>query len=328
MCGERYGWVLGLLLSQVALLATAGGAGRTFENSLGMMFRRLPAGSYRVGPPGREDEDAVLTTGNPAAGRSVEVERPFWLCVHEVRVRDYRAFCKAADRKKPVGELYTVAQHRWRADFEPLGDKVWGAPNLPITCVSYDDALAFCEWLSKKEGRKYRLPTEVEWEYAARAGSDKPLQMWDRFDPLKICGEIATDCPVRANPGDEFAEAEEALDTAEDDDGLGGGGEDLVGAKNGSVRKPYPPNRWGLYHMLGNVQEFVVMTHEPPKMEIPLPCWTRLPGKVNRMLRGGSWLHDSRDCTVYQTNFNCPPYSNCTIGFRVLLESVEDEPRD
>ncbi len=73
--------------------------------------------------------------------------------------------------------------------------------------------------------------------------------------------------------------------------------------------------------MLGNVQEFVVMTHQPaPEEKLPLPGFTILPGKVNRMLRGGSWLHAERDCNVYRALYNCPPYSNCTIGFRVLLE--------
>jgi formylglycine-generating enzyme required for sulfatase activity len=72
--------------------------------------------------------------------------------------------------------------------------------------------------------------------------------------------------------------------------------------------------------MLGNLQEFVTMTRKPPESDVPFPGWTELPGKVNRMLRGGSFIHAARDCTVFQANFNCPPYSNCTIGFRVVLE--------
>ena len=294
-----------------------------FENSLGMHFRKVPVGSYVIGPPQLNKEDAPWVTGNPMAGEKVKITKSFMMCVHEVRVRDYRAFIKDTKHKEPVGEGYVPSEQRWRAEFKPLEDEeIWGKPDTPITCVSYEDALAFCKWISEKEGRKYRLPTEVEWEYAARARSFKPFQLDDQLFPNKVNGALGKDFPIKANPSDEFADAEAGLDDAEDEDdaeddalaGIGGGGAS-------PSDEDYPPNAWGLHHMIGNVQEFVVITRQPPESDVPFPGWTLLEGKVNRMLRGGSWLHQARDCTVFQANYNCPPYSNCTIGFRVLLEN-------
>lgn len=301
-------------------------AEKPFENSLGMIFRLVPAGSFTAGPREAEKEKAPWITGNPAAGETVKFPRPFFLCIHEVRVRDYKAFCEDTERKPPMGELYLPAVQQWREGFNPLEDKVWGDPDLPMTCVTFEDAVAFCEWLSKKEERAYRLPTEVEWEYAARAGGEKPFEPFDRLEPTKINGNLGGDHPVKANPSDEFAEAEAGLEDAEKPEEQEG--EALAGVGGGAASpetRPFPPNAWGLYHMLGNVQEFVAMTRHPKEGDIPHPCWTLLPGKVNRMMRGGSWLNAERDCTVYQANFNCPPYTNCTMGFRLLLE-MKSEP--
>jgi formylglycine-generating enzyme required for sulfatase activity len=308
-----------------ALLLTRLGAEpatkKTFENSLGMAFRLIPAGSYRVGPANLEPEKAPWVTGSPSAGTAARIPKPFYLCAHEVRVRDYRAFMEATERGEPEGELYIPKSYQWKAGFKPLSDETWGKADLPVTCVTYEDAVAFCEWLSRKEGRTYRLPTEVEWEYAARAGSSKPFQWEDQLYPTKINGALANDCPIRANPGDEHADAEAGLEAAEDEDK--GDAATAAGGETPSPDQAYPPNAWGLYHALGNVQEFVALSQQPTESDMPFPGWTMLPGKVNRMLRGGSWVHSARDCTVYQANYNCPPYSNCTIGFRVLLEAGE-----
>ena len=289
------------------------------ENSLGMLFRQVPAGEILVGEPGMPRRRAIYQNGNSAAGLQVSIGKPYWIGVHEVRIRDYRAFCQATRRAEPKGERYDVKRFRWLRDFRPLAhdpltDRYLA---LPITCVTYDDAMAFCQWLSKKEKRTYRLPTEVEWEYAARAGSDKPFQESDAFDVRKINGMLGAGELLPANPQELFFDAEGngQKRPAERKSALGRtrGDADLL--------KRHPPNAWGLFHMLGNAQEFVVMTHEPPDDDLPLPCYTVLPGKVNRMLRGGSWLHDQRDCTVFRANYNCPPYSNITMGFRVVLES-------
>ena len=305
------------LASAASLLHSQESSNGTFENSLGMKFRLVRAGKYLPGPPGMASEEAPWRTGNPSAGTAAKIKAPYYLGVHEVRVRHYHAFMTATGHQEPVGEVYVPKLQRWRGGFKPLSDETWGKPNLPVSCVSYESTLSFCQWLSEREGKVYRLPTEVEWEYAARAGSNKPFQWEDELYPTKLNGALANDGLVRANPWELSGDVEDGLEAADEEDG----GEDLLNVGGGAPSdKPYPPNAWGFFHMLGNVQEFVTMTRQPPQVDVPFPCWTLLPGKTNRMLRGGSWLHDARDCTVYQANYNCPPYSNCTIGFRVVLE--------
>ena len=314
-----------ILFALVLLLCISAVSGaddsNVFVNSLGMTFRRVPAGTYTVGPPGMARNEAVLATGNPRAGEKVGFSKPFYMGAHEVRVRDYRAFCEATGRGEPVGEVYDPRSLRWRSGFQPFRDQKYGRRAAPVTCVSFDDAVAFCAWLSAKERRAYRLPTEVEWEYAARAGGNKPLQAFDRFDPTKINCNLAKDHPIEAKLADQSVQVDANLGQIDKDEGGEAGAALGAMLRGDSRQKEFPPNAWGLYHMLGNVQEFVVMTKKPSAGAVPHPGWTVLPKKVNRMLRGGSWCHGVRDCTVYQCNFNGPPYSNCTIGFRVLLDA-------
>jgi len=317
--------ILALLACALALASPAQAQrppARPFENSMGMVFRLIPAGTFTPGPKGADARAAVRETGNPAAGKPARIERPFWMGAHEVRLRDYQAFCRATGRAEPSGEAYDVKACRWRADFKPLSQQPMTEALLaqPVTCVSFDDAVAFCAWLSKKEGRRYRLPTDVEWEYAARAGSDRAYVLFDRFDIRKVNGNLGEGRLLPANPEEVLMDADPSAREEREPSVLG------AGRTERALLSRYPPNAWGLYHMLGNAQEFVVMTHDPPPDELPLPGWTILPGKTNRMLRGGSWLHDERDCNVFRALFNCPPYSNVTIGFRVLLETEAAPP--
>lgn len=292
--------------------AQQGPAELYYTNSLEMVFHRIPAGTYVVGPAGMARRAAIYETGNPAAGEKAVIKKDFYLSVYETRCRDYYAFCKATGHPLPEGEQYDLKTLRWTGKYRPIkGNEEESATSMamPVTCVSYDDATAFCRWLSEKEGKHYRLPSEVEWEYAARAGSGSQYMTADVFPIGAINGRCYRAGAMLANPDEAVVDVDNIEENVED-------------KKQGTMEMyKLGPNPRGLYHMLGNVQEFVVMTRDPPEDEIPLPGYTVLPGKVNRMLRGGSWLHDERDCTVFRANYNCPPYSNATIGFRVALDT-------
>ena len=114
------------------------------------------------------------------------ITRPFYLGVYPVTVGEFRAFVQAAGYKTEAEKEGTGAfgwnGKEWKQDpkinWQNPGWKL--AENDPVTCVSWNDAVAFCQWLGKKEGRAYRLPTEAEWEYACRAGTTTPFHFGGR----------------------------------------------------------------------------------------------------------------------------------------------------
>jgi eukaryotic-like serine/threonine-protein kinase len=134
------------------------------SNSIGMKLRLLSPGEFAF-------------PGEPA--QVVRITEPFYIGAYEVTVAEYRAFVDATDYKT-------------HAERDPLGGKVWNPmqrrvdqrPDIhwrnptfaqtddhPVCCLAWEDAVAFCEWLSQREGKRYRLPTEAEWDYACRAGA-------------------------------------------------------------------------------------------------------------------------------------------------------------
>ncbi|MBI4603831.1 MAG: SUMF1/EgtB/PvdO family nonheme iron enzyme, partial [Planctomycetes bacterium] len=165
---------------------TATRPGEAFTNTLGMKLVLIPPGEYLMGsPPGEEGRD-----GDESQHR-VKITRPFYLGVTEVTQAQWRAVMK------------TDPSH-----FK--GDK------LPVEQISWEDAKAFCQKLSEREGKKYRLPTEAEWEYACRAGTTTPY-----YTGLTIGGEHANYDGERTRPVSRFS-----------------------------------ANAWGLYDMHGNVFEW------------------------------------------------------------------------
>jgi serine/threonine-protein kinase len=130
-------------------------------------FVLIPAGEFTMGlDDGKDDftkDRKVPDEEIPA--HSVKVEA-FYLAKYEVTNAEYKKFVE--DSKHP-------APKSWKSGaFEP------GKEDFPVTDVSWEDAKAYCDWLSKKEGLQFRLPTEVEWEYAAR-GSDKRIFPWGNY---------------------------------------------------------------------------------------------------------------------------------------------------
>ena len=168
---------------------------------VGMKLIRVGAGRFMMGEA--EDDEQANWYETPA--HTVVVSQPFYISATEVTVEQFREF---------------------RKDFEGTEEFYPYAAG-----VSWYDAAAFCEWLSRKEGRPYRLPTEAEWEYAARAGTTTSTYN-GTFDEDHLCCE-------RPNP---------ALDPV----AWFCGEDDLTMHPVGQKQ----PNSWGLYDMLGNQWEW------------------------------------------------------------------------
>jgi formylglycine-generating enzyme required for sulfatase activity len=166
-------------LQFLADLEKAGVKPDPFINTLGMKLTPIPPGMFFMGSAdndlGHEKQEGPR--------HEVVLTRPFYLGVHEVTVGQFRAFVKdkgyqtdterkgGANRVFPDGFLKFDAKASWQnPGFEQTDQH-------PVLCVSWNDAVAFCEWLSAQEGKRYRLPTEAEWETPAAPGRTRDLAM-------------------------------------------------------------------------------------------------------------------------------------------------------
>jgi formylglycine-generating enzyme required for sulfatase activity len=237
--------------------------GETFRDGLssggeGPLMVVVPAGRFVMGQPGGPP------SVTPATVRTLS--QPFAVSVNEVSVSEYRRYADATG--VPIDARLTV-------------------PEEPVRYVSWPEAVAYTEWLSRETGSRYRLPTEAEWEYAARAGTDTAYFFGD--DPAELCRY--------ANLADLSARRIFRDWTVVDcDDGF----ERL--APVGS----YEPNPFGIHDLLGNVAEWV--------QECDMPPYSRAPEDgsiVNRDqncsthgIRGGSWDGKPDALRVFQRNIS------------------------
>jgi len=163
------------------------------------------------------------------------------------------------------------------------GDEGWGKGRRPVINVSWNDAGEYLLWLSRKTGKTYRLLTEAEWEYVARAGTATPYAFGETVDKQQ----------------------------AKFKDGPPGTGQSVeVGS--------FAANAWGLHDMHGNVWEWVEDCYLPDYVEAPSDGSARVnPGCPSRVLRGGSWDYDARDLRS-AVRYRLPPiYRIDEVGFRV-----------
>ncbi|PMB39180.1 protein kinase [Fischerella thermalis CCMEE 5330] len=163
----------------------------------------------------------------------------------------------------------------------------------PVEQVSWNDAVKFCEELSKKTGRTYRLPSEAEWEYAARAGTTTPFYF----------GETITTDLANYDGNFTYASAPKGEYREETTD---------VGI--------FPPNSFGLYDMCGNVWEWCLDKYHNNYNEAPTngSAWLEY-GEDTRLLRGGSWYGDSRYCRSASRIRINPDDRGLDIGFRLVV---------
>ena len=177
--------------------------------------------------------------------------------------------------------------------------------NEPAVCVSWTDARAYVEWLSKQTGKKYRLPSEAEWEYAARAGSLSRLVAARSTDEICQYANVNDLSHIKANP-----DRSPSKSNANCSDGY---------AYTSPVGS-FPPNAWGLFDMLGNATEWVEdcfhqgYLHAPPDGS----AWIGCSAVAGHMQRGGSFESDVqfvRPASRWALNGELPETDS---GFRVV----------
>ena len=227
-------------------------------------FRLIPGGWYFVGSPPNE----TGRYADEADSHKVSL-KPFYISVTEITNAQYGRFVTATGHKKP---LY------WQ-------DQNLNGPNQPVVGVTWHDAAAFCRWLAKVTGAPHELPTENQWEVAARGGLVSQPYPW---------GEAAPDA------GGVFRANFHTL---------------LPGAAGFHFTAPvgsFAANGYGLFDMAGNVSEWCQDRYVPLRSGGPFT-----PG-VLRLLKGGSWLSGPRDLRPAARQSAPPHYADGYIGFRVV----------
>ena len=266
----------------------------------------IPGGSLVLGSPKTEpDRDQM-------EGPQVKVTiKPFALGRYLVTRAEYAAFARETKRPLVKGCSWTG-----RAKAEPDSVSTWqdtGFPQSdrsPVVCVTWDDVDAYVKWLRHKTGKPYRLPSEAEWEYAARAGSSTAFPWGDQGSH-------------------DFANY-----------GAEKWGTLTAGRDRWEYTSPvgsFPPNNFGLYDMHGNVLEYVADCFSADYSRLPRDGAPFLISEVMRtnpieelngrdscslhMLRGGDWGDPSFMIRSASRNFGPPPPSERSggVGFRVAL---------
>jgi formylglycine-generating enzyme len=256
------------------LLPLAAAAARDCDECPDMIT--IPAGRFVMGaaPDEEEREDLASEFRNRSRPqRTVEI-RSFRAGRFEVTRGEYRAFVQATGRSTDGCFAWTGTQFEldprkdWRDTGYPQDDK------HPAACVSWEDASAYLAWLSARSGKRYRLLTEAEWEYAARAASTSP-RFW---------GADANGACAYANGADRSTQARVSFASAWNavscDDGY------AYTAPAGSYRA----NAFGLHDTLGNVAEWTQDCWNPDYSGAPMDGSARTTGDCGlRAVRGGSW---------------------------------------
>jgi len=250
----------------------------------------IPAGEFLMGSEDAEEDERPV--------HRVHVD-DFFLGVQPVTNGEYARFVRDTGHRSPaVYELPIVVKaggpERERTFRQVGGPYVWedGHPlaeraDHPVTLVRYDDAAAYCAWLSAVTGKAFRLPTEAEWEKAARGGAESKRYPWgDRLD--RNMANFLVDPALKATHGT-------------------------------TPCRSYPPNLYGLFDMAGNVWEWVYDWYDTRYYTTATARNPTGPAAGHlRIVRGGSWLvADVRMLSCSHRHKVPPDTYSYAIGFRV-----------
>ena len=229
--------------------------GTVWKNSIGMKLVWIPPGEFEMGSDHGESNEKPIHT--------VKISKGYYMGIYEVTQEQYQ-------------EVMGTNPSHFKGD------------HLPVETVSWNDAVKFCENLTQKEGKTYRLPTEAEWEYACRAGTTSKYSFGDSESQLVYYAWCSQNSGMKTHP---------------------------VGTRK--------PNAWGLYDMHGNVWEFCQDWYAKDwysKGPAENPLNERYGDNTSRVIRGGHWGTHAYTCGVADRPYNYPTGRYSGIGFRLVLD--------
>jgi formylglycine-generating enzyme required for sulfatase activity len=306
----------------------------SFSNGLGIQMVRIPAGAFWMGQDASPQDLAsrfpayqmarLQALHDEAPVHRVRISRPFYMSRHEVTVGQFRRFVDAsghvaeslADGTGAYGysALYDPKQTSRGDAFEGRNPRYsWQNPGFaqtddhPVVNVTWNVAVALAQWLSRTEQRRYRLPTEAEWEYACRAGTRTHFHSGD--DPASLATVANVFDADSAALWPHWA----AMALATHD-----------GFAFTAPAGRFAPNDFGLYDMHGNVWEWTADWHDDAYYARSPVDDPRGPvdGSV-KVRRGGSWHTWPFYARCAYRNWNSPQTRYTLVGIRLVMEAPD-----
>jgi formylglycine-generating enzyme required for sulfatase activity len=247
----------------------------------------IPAGEFVMGnPAGTLDEQP----------KRMRIEKAFWMATREIDNRTFALFDPRHDSRIEDKNTYQFGVHGYPAN----------QPEQPVVRVSWNEAIAFCRWLSSRTGMKFDLPTEDQWEYGCRAGTTKPFYYGGFDQDFSKYANLA-DARLSEFASDPYTVAVPLKNPTKYDDWIPKDTRFNDGALLTVAPGRYQPNAWGLFDMHGNASE-----------------WTRSVSTSNeansKVVRGGSWRDVPKRATSY-FRISYPAFQRVhNVGFRVMCE--------
>jgi formylglycine-generating enzyme required for sulfatase activity len=258
----------------------------------------LPAGSFVMGS-GAED---LLAEPDEQPAHRVQVGAAFAIGKFEVTRGQYAAFARETGRghapgcnSTRSGRFQNNPKANWQSPGFPQQD------NEPVVCVSWDDAQAYAAWLARKTGKNYRLPSEAEWEYAARGGTARSRYWADN--------SAAAACKYASLADNAFKSVARGMQSFPCADGY---------TYTAPVGR-YAPNAFGLHDMLGNVWEWVEDCWNAGYAGAPATAEPRSTGTCEvRVFRGGAWNSKPATVRAAYRDRDTRDERHENLGFRVV----------
>lgn len=263
----------------------------SYTNSISQKFVRIKNGEFMMGTPEsefRRDPDENL--------HKVKISKDFFIMTKEVSLEEWKKFVDETGYKTESegkgGALAWIGykwDKSWKYSWKNPGFEQSGKE--PVTCVTYNDAAAFAKWLSEKEGLNYTLPTEAQWEYSCRAGTESVFSYGNCLLDTQAnfaANSKREDCPEGKN-------------------------------RNRTVETgKLEPNKWGLFDVHGNVMEWCLDFYSNyPEESLSDPSGPE--SGEYKVVRGCAWETDINNCRAGNRFSELPDSAKNNIGFRLVL---------
>ncbi len=287
-------------------------AGKSNNNTPELSMVLIPSDEFLMG--NRESEQFGQYSRCESPQHTVRITRSFHISRFEVTVEQFRSFVEATRYLTEAEESGLGCNGLNLVDGTVIRKPncIWSSPGFaqnakhPVVCVSWQDAVSFCEWLSASTGHLYRLPTEAEWEYCCRAGSEE----------MFATGHDADSLFAAANCGDRSLQSKCRVLT------------NVAGWSDGypftAPVGSFEPNAFGIYDMHGNTGEWCSDWFAPDYYHNSESSDPRGPELVQQwhVVRGGSWYNNPVSCRSSGRHDGIPTEASTTNGFRVVREIV------